>query len=65
MCDCIKKAEEEIKQQEAAALVQWEHFGTMSSQVRIVPLRKDGKASKVPKYISVDWKYCPLCGQKC
>jgi len=64
MCNCIKEAEERIKNEQGAALVQWEHSGHMGSQVRVVPYRKDGKRSRVPKYITVNWRYCPLCGEK-
>lgn len=65
MCNCIRQTEEKIQTREQAASVQWEHSGTMSSQLRLVPFRRDGKRSKVPQYISVKWRYCPLCGQKC
>lgn len=62
MCNCIKQVEEKITRKEGAAQVEWEHSGRQCSQVRIVPFRIDGKRSKVPKYASVDWRYCPLCG---
>lgn len=63
MCNCIKEAEERIKCQQGAALVQWEHFGSQRSSLRIVPFRKDGEPYKISRYISVNWRYCPLCGR--
>jgi len=64
MCNCIEETEKRIKREHRAALAQWEHFGNMRSQVRIVPLRKDGKPYRNSRYISVYWKFCPLCGRE-
>ena len=48
MCDCIRETEERIKNEQEAALVQWEHNGHMGSHIRVVPFRKDGQRSRVP-----------------
>jgi len=64
MCNCIKETEERICKELGAASVQWEHFGQMRSELKVVPFRKDGKRSRVPRYISVDWRFCPLCGKE-
>jgi len=64
MCDCIKEAEKSIKDEMNAADVWWEHSRHQGSQVRIIPYRKDGERSKASRYTTVNWRYCPLCGEE-
>jgi len=63
-CNCIKETEERIRAELGAVLVQWEHSGRKSSELRVVPLRKDGQRSRVSRYLHVNWRYCPLCGKE-
>jgi hypothetical protein len=64
MCNCIKEIEAKLKHELGAYDVMFEHFGHQGSEVRIRPYRKDGKVSKCNQYETVNWRFCPFCGEK-
>jgi len=63
MCKCIKQIEVKVKNDKDAIFSRMEHFGATASVVRIIPRRKDGSESKISRYIFIDWKFCPFCGE--
>jgi len=63
MCNCAKEIEERVRTETDATFAQMEHFGATWSAIRIIPRRKDGSESKVSRYVTVPWRYCPFCGK--
>ena len=33
------------------------------SMAHYIPIRSDGQPSKLHKYYSIPWKFCPICGK--
>lgn len=64
MCNCIKEAEQSIKDEMGAADARWEHFGSSSSEVSYTPYTKTGRKAKHRRSTEVPWRFCPLCGEE-
>jgi hypothetical protein len=62
MCDCIERITENVKRQHNIRRVHIEKMGWC--EICYTPIRRDGEDSKHNSYESVDWKFCPFCGEK-
>ena len=61
MCNCIAGIEDKIKSERGTNLVFMMRPGR--SEIGITPITRVGEYAKHRRYTSVNWKYCPFCGE--
>ncbi len=63
MCRCIENIIERTKAMEHAFDATVGSSNNQSSSVKYRPLKLNGEKSKVNRYTSAPWNYCPWCGE--
>lgn len=62
MCNCIEQIEASFRDKWNTDRVSMNRKGWV--EIKITPFTEKGRLSKHNRYDSIDWKFCPFCGEK-